>query len=109
MSERLNFHIFKYNVILRGNFSWSCSPEQVTHYCDGDSFTLTCEVLVVREAQGGKSQMENGADFFCDGFSLDVISPSAIAFVVLCGTFEHENLLKFLFTNKCNFIKHITC
>jgi hypothetical protein len=85
VSKRLNFHIFKYNVILRGNFSWSCSPEQVTHYCDGDSFTQTWEVRLVREAQGGKSRLENGAGFFSDGFSLDVISPSyahAVAIVV---------------------------
>jgi len=95
VSERLYFHIFKYNVILRSNFYWSCSPEQVTHYCDRDSFTLTCEVRVVREAQGGKSQLEKSAGFFCDGLSLDVISQSyahAVA-IVLCGTIEHENVL----------------
>jgi len=49
----------------------------------------------VREAQGGKSQLENGAGFFCDGFSFDVTSlpyAYAVAAVVSCGKIEHENL-----------------
>jgi hypothetical protein len=94
VSERLYFHIFKYNVIFRGNFSWSYSPEQVTRYCDGDIFTVMCEVRVVREAWEGKSQLENGAGFFCYGFSLDVVSPSYahVVAVVLCGTVAYENL-----------------
>jgi hypothetical protein len=95
VSERLYFHIFKYNVILRGNFSWSYSSEQVTRYCDCDIFTVMCEVRDVREARGGKSQLENGAGFFCDGFSLGVVSPSyahVVAVIVLCGTVAHENL-----------------
>jgi hypothetical protein len=72
------------------------SPEQVTPYCDGDGFTLTCEeVRVVRETQGGRSQQENSTGCFCDGFSLDVISLScALQSLLLSvrGKVDHENL-----------------